>query len=538
MKRLLCALLALFTFSLLAPQAHAQVYGIWLKDAKAEKKYSKYLTKMNGEQVLVCEPRTGIVMDRAAGTIRYSPERNEVFVARSDDPTFVPYVIKDGEKVPNGRKSTLGVQGKYIASIRILMPRQSLMGLTREYRMRRAVLDELITRRDEHKKGGQEWMALHVYVLSGYEKLTSWMRGTTYTAAAVKLEKELRKQRKLSKGEAIEARLERALASIQVLDPPERLVAASKEITGGSVSFGLCESEHVRIVYDRSGVTDETIKELIHFAETAIDGFRRDFVDPYLSEDYPDVIPDRLVVEFWFGPSDIGQHERFYTDYYDLKWGSNKEQRLAVRGATKRRDTAPEYLDYGKREDHDLMAVVAHRMGHVLAALHYNANDGEMKQDWLEEAVGYHIAFEYFGRNEETCYAFKGEQDHYAGRKGEEGDQGDVQILLGERFMYNQLALEKGRRIDALAPMTIYAMGDADLAKGWSFYDYLARVEGVRAQQFLRTACRFAREDRSTFIPNWRESAAQLWEASPGDVFRVIDDAWRAYAEAEQKQGV
>lgn len=536
MKRLFIVAIGL-VYLALAPPAEAQVYGIWFKTPKAEKKFKKHLTPINGKQMLVCEPLQGIVLNRDTGQINYDQDNNTVYIARSDDPTYVPYVIEDGQKQPNGSKSTLRVGGKYIAGVTILMPRQSLLGLSREYKLRRASLDALIAERDAFKKGSRDWMAQQVRVLGSYEKLSSWLSRTTYTVAATKLQKEIAKQRKLGKGEAIEARLERALASIELKDAPPELLEASKQISGGKTEFAMAVSEHVRIIYDRAGVEGDQAEELLHFAETAIDGFRRDFVDPYLAPDFPDHIPDRPFVEFWFGPDDLTQHQKFYTDYYGLKWGGDLDRRLAVRGVTKRRDSAPEYLDYGKREDHDLMGVVAHRIGHVLAALHFNANAKEMKQDWLEEAVGYHVAFEYFGRNDETCYAFKGAGDDYAGRRAPGGNEEHV-LMLGERYMYNQLALEKGRRIDSLAPMNIYSMGDADLAKAWSFFDYIAHEEGETAQRWLRDVCELARSNPAKFIPTWRANSAKLWQLGEGEVFKTIDDRWRTYAESQQQEGL
>ena len=157
-----------------------------------------------------------------------------------------------------------------------------------------------------------------------------------------------------------------------------------------------------------------------------------------------------------------------------------------------------------------------------------------MKQDWLEEAVGYHIAFEYLGRNDETCHAFQG-VDRYAGGVVGEGTREEVTIQLGERYLFNQLALEEGRRIEQVAPMTLYQMGDADLAKAWSFYDYVIREEGKRGQLWLRSACELARIPDRPFLPAWREASAALLEVGPAEVFRVMDDRWRAFAEEGQR---
>jgi hypothetical protein len=532
-------LLQALALGLFAATAQAQVFGIWLTDTKAEKKFAKHITRIGSEAVIVCEPCAGkgIVHDADKGQINYSRERNEVFVADPSDPSWVPYTLEGDERKPNGSKATLGVQGKYIKKIQILMPHQSLFGLSREYGRRRALVEELRAARDSEPKGGAEWMRQELRMLSAYERLRTWLVGTAYTKAGEELAEEIEKERKRSKAEAVEARLERALASIAAKETPAELVQASQVITGGKVEFGLSESEHVRIVYDLSGVTREEVAKLLRFAENAIDGFRRDFVDPYLAEDFPDHIPDRLFVEFWIGPDDLAWHERFYVDYYKLTWGQNKDQRLAVRGATKRRPEPPEFLDYGKREDHNLMGVVAHRIGHVLADLHFNANQPGMKHDWLGEAAAYHISLEYFGRNDESCFAFQ-EKERYGGGTQTSEVTGVGPLLLGERFFYHQLALEKGRSFHSLAPMTIYSMSDSDFAKGWSFFDYIARCEGRRGQEWLREGCRQSQSKWPGFINPWRESSAALFEVEASEVFTVLEERWRESASREQEVGL
>ncbi len=517
----------------------AQVFGIWLVDEKAERKFAKNLTVIDGAALIVCEPVPGggIHYDRGRNRIEYSPETNEVFVADPADPTWVPYEIEDGERKPNGRKAVLRVAGKYVERVGVLMADQSLYGLSREYGMRRARVEAHREARDAQDEGSAAWSWAHLQMLGEYESLRTWLARTAYAEAAEELGEVLEKERKRAKGEALEARLERALASVRIVPPPARLVEVAQAITGGELELGVAESEHVRIVFDRAGVNDELAQDLLAFAERAIDGFRRSFVDPYLAPDFPDHVPDHLFLELWIGPARLDWHERFYVDYYDHRWGDNKDKRLAVRGQTNRRAEPPEFLDYGKREDHDLLGVVAHRIGHVLADLHFNANVPGMQQDWLGEAVGYHIAFEYFGRNDETCYAFQ-EEHRYGGPPVSEGEQGLVEILLGERYVYNQLALDRGRSIDRLAPMTIVAMGDADLAKAWSLFDHVARNEGKTGQVWLRAACRLAREKGPGFVLDWREESARLFDTSPAAVFDEIEARWRAHAEAEQRAGV
>lgn len=526
--------LVLCCLALLAGPAAAQVLGIRLADEKAEKKFKAHLVELDGARWIVCEAHSGIVWTDGR-TLTYSPERNEVLVADPADPGHVPYELQGDKKVPE-RKGILAIQGKYIGEIRVLLPRQSLFGLSREYRKRLEEIELLRELRDAEEKGSGAWSGLHARILARYERLDEWLVRSPFESLPKKLQKSIEKERKLSKGEAVEARLERALGSVRSVPVPERLTRLSEEITGGAVTFGVAESEHVRLTYDTLGVEEAVALELLRFAERAIDGFRRDFVDPYLDEEFQDHIPDHVFCEFWVGPDAKRAHAAFYEQYYGLEWGNDKERRLAVRGQTKRRTEPPEFLDYGKREDHDLHGVVAHRLGHCLADLHFNQNVPGMVMDWLEEAVGYHVAFEYLGRNEETCYAFKAADDRYA--RPDSGDasvEGRIEILLGERYLYNQLALAEGRRIDSLAPMRLWSMGDADLAKGWSFFDYLMKREGKAAHQWLRAACALAREKQAAFVNPWREEHSGLLGLTPANVFDQLEERWRTYARGEQE---
>ena len=44
---------------------------------------------------------------------------------------------------------------------------------------------------------------------------------------------------------------------------PDELAQAAKDITHGTVDFGVAESEHVRIVHDLSSVSPEHARELL-----------------------------------------------------------------------------------------------------------------------------------------------------------------------------------------------------------------------------------------------------------------------------------
>ena len=526
------ALLAACLLALVPASATAQILGIELVDEKAEKRYRKHLTDFDGTKLVVGELYRGATFDN--GTVTYQPNTAvEFYVPNPTDPSFVPYEFKKGEKVPAKGKSTISVSPQDIRQFRVVMANQSLFGLTSEYLRRRDEIERLKEGRDDAPKGSAEWQRQHAQMMADYAELRTWLSRTCYASAVEKLDKEFAKEAKKDKERATVARLNRALESVRSVATPEALVAASQKITDGAVRFGVWESEHVRIYFDQRGLDESIVKDLLTFAEQAIEGFRRDFVDPWVSDDYTDHIPDHLFLELWFGPDERNWHQAFYEEFFGLKWGDNLEQKLAVRGITKRRTEAPEFLDYGKREDHDPFGVVAHRVGHVLADLHYNQGVPGMKQDWLGEAVGYHLAFEYFGRNDETCYSFK-EPHRYAPQEVDDTDVGTIHIKLGERYAYNQLALDQGQRLDKLASLALYEMNDPDIAKSWSFYDYMVRREGLQGQLVLRKGCELARSGDKAWLNTWREEAAQILGVEPAKVYDELDARWRRFAENEQ----
>jgi hypothetical protein len=90
-------------------------------------------------------------------------------------------------------------------------------------------------------------------------------------------------------------------------------------------------------------------------------------------------------------------------------------------------------------------------------------------------------------------------------------------------------------------------MENEDLAKSWSFLDYVATDLDLTGQRWLRSCCRFAR-NRDTFMTDLRRHTEELYsqpdaEGSPSeyqagkDVFDFLDKRWLKYAETEQVSG-
>jgi hypothetical protein len=529
---------ALLAFVALAAPAHAQIYVVTFKDPKTAKRFpTACITTPDGQPAVAGEAKAGISI--ANGTINYQGDKgvNELWAVNNADPSIVPYKVSGDSYVGNNVKGGVAsITGGLIAKIQILLPKQSLYGLSREYTIRRKALDLAQKTRDAAKPGSSEWTAAHVRMLGEMEELHTWLDSTIFPEAAKKLAAELEKQRKTVAKDAFAQRLATALTSIALVPAPARLVELGKQLSPGT-EFHVQESQHLRITYD-SRLEDPQVKELLELAEKLIDGFRSQFVDPYVDADFKDTIPDERFMEFWFGPDDLKAHEHFLTDWYGVSWGDHKDERVAAMSGRYRRNQAPEYLDYWKIADNkDFDAIVAHQLGHVLANLHYNQGRKNDLPAWIEEAPAYWLALSYLGKNAVTCKQFQ--QDSYAKPAGKEVERAN---LLGETEVYTTAALDGGSPIDGLMRKPLHQMSDADLAKAWSFFEYVGAEEGKKGQTWLRGVCDVFAQAGPSLVQLREKTEASFGTPGDGgqggeDVFKTLDEHWKKHAEAIKAHG-
>ncbi|MSR47396.1 MAG: hypothetical protein EXS13_10080 [Planctomycetes bacterium] len=526
-------LLAAFLLSLLLAQdASAQIYAVFLKDPKQLKRLAGHAVEVNGELALIGEAKAGINLVNGQTVYQGGKGNNEFWLVFTADPSTVPYKLDAGEYVTDGKKGgTVSLIGDQILRLQSFMPRQSLYGLAREYAIRRTAVAESQTRRDAHKAGSPEWATAHVRLLAQMQQLMSWLDSTCFPLAAKKLATEIEKQGKQVAKEARAQRLANALASIQMVPTPSKLTDLAKTLAPEK-SFKVAESLHLRFTYE-SALADDQVKTLLELGERMIDGFRAEFVDPWLASDFTDGIPDRRFMEFWWGPEEPPAHERFLTDWYGTSWGGNKEQRVAAMSGRYRRNDDIEYLDYWKIADNkDFDAIVAHQLGHVLANLHYNQNRKGDLPNWIEEGVGYWLALSYLGKNGVTCKEFA--KESYAKPSAAAIEHS---VFLGETEIFTTLALEHGAAIDTLLRKPLHQMEDADLAKAWSFFEYVGKQEGKPGQQWLRAVCELYSVGTMSIDP-YRTKSETLFAVSGEDVFKLLDRRWKARAEEVQKVGL
>ena len=516
------SLLALLAF---AGSLDAQVLSVHFHEEKARKKHGTVM--LSGELVLVGEAKAGISVDLEAGLVDW--DRNdsvELWVADPKDPSKVPYEWKDGERVGK-RSNTTRLQGSDIKAIRALIREDTLAGLAYEYAFRLGRIDTLLEAHKACEKGSEESLRIDGQLLVAYQRLRTWLESTAFPDAVKGLEKDIRKVRtRLDKAGRLD-REEAALDSIRTVATPERLLEVAREISDGKHRFKVMESQHIRIVF-RDTLSPKYVEGFLAFGERLIESYRREMIDPYLSEDYEDPIPEGIFYEFWYGPDDIKPYERYYEEYYGLGWSAQHKKRYLdsaavfptnVHGLTR--------LTYAKLGAHnDFEGGIAHDLGHALAMLHYGG--GDEVPDWLEEAVGYYCSFETIGRNTGTCFQFR--EARYA--EPDPGEEGEKTVQRGMRDMFTALALERGARVDRVAIKTLHEMEDPDFAKAWSFYDFVASTQGEAGQRFLRAHGRTGER-----LDAWRKESEELFDLEDGDVFDWIDDRWREFAEARRAGG-
>ena len=518
-------LLTLSGVLLLAGQASAQIYRVAFKDQKRAKSFSDHCIEVNDELFLVGEAKSGIRLNEEKNQVEYiNNGPNELWVADMDDPSSCPYKLQKGELVRNGSKAVAGVDGPDIANISIFIRGQSLYGLSREYARREGEIDELKKQREACKRGTPEWKLKQSALIQTMQRMKSWLDQTLYTRAAKKFTHEIESEMKAARDTTTQ-RFELARQSIKKSEPPDELTQAAREVYGEDVVFHWQESEHCHIAYDQA-LGDGRIAGMLELAESLIEGFRVLFIDPYVAEDFPDYLPDKVFVEWCFGPNDVAKFEQFCKKYYGLSFAGPEAQKKLAGHCTRR---AKVYIDTWSVDDRsDLEGMVAHQMGHHLVNIDYNQDRAADVADWLYEGVGNWLSLEYLGRNNVQCVAF--EPSKYTKKAADNNVASG--LLLGTAEVYHRLALEKGLPIDQLALRKLYEFDDPAVAKSYSVFNFIAKTQGEKGQRWLRACCEAA-DVRKTFIAEWRKKSEELFQVTGVDVFKKLGDDWARFAQEQ-----
>ncbi|MFT7616652.1 MAG: hypothetical protein ACI97A_000276 [Planctomycetota bacterium] len=528
MRIFYCLLLSL----LLSLPAGAQIVGIRLTGKKAEKKYRKYLTEIDGERVICGEFKFGIRY-KAKGSVEiFGPKHIELWVGDTVNPEKVPYKLVGEDKVAVGKKGFVKISRDHIPKanyMKTVARDQTFYGLASEYKLRKEAIDVSSAKVKEMKKGTTAWFNAQRKVMARCDRLGAWLSAGVFKAAGRKWKAKAEKIRSSLKGDALAERKGKALKSAQAANNPDGL----DEITdkGKRLTMKTVESMHTRLIYDTTIISPKRALDLSKKAEEIIEGFRRELVDPY-AEEFEDNIPDKIFVEFFFMHDDVELFEAYWREFYGRVFTKDRERYLKSTGQRAHNLRGNAYVHFSRfTAEGDFEGSIAHQLGHDLANVHFNNDDHRGTMDWLEEGCAYYVSFEFLGRNTVTCYQLK--HDKYDTKVGAEGLK---TLQTGQRESFNTLALKAAVPLHSLMPKELFQMQDADLAKCWSFFDFLARKRTDKIVEFLRITCQAARS-KGKFHSEVRELGGPVFGVKAGeDVFKYLDNAWKAYAKSGQKK--
>lgn len=525
--------LGLFLFLLLgffSPSSSAQLLYVTFKSPKDAKPHSDALTIYRGADCVIGELKSGITIKD--GTINYmqgAQPLNVLWAVDPSKPQSIPYELKNGVRVAAKGARIAAIPGDAIAMIGYVDRYLTIEGLAAEYASRTTEIQGLRAARDAEKKGERAWFAAHGRVLAKLDSCVSWLGSMGFGGAAKKLRADLERERKTVAKEASAIREKNALGSIHAIEVPERLAEVATELLGKKAKYSARESMHARILYPSGQIDDGQADHALELAEQIVEGFRKQCVDPYLDEDFEDYIPDQVFAEIFLLPDDQNAYDGFLSKFYGAT--PNRDPDAPKSGGTYFGRGRRVYVSFQKvPEQFDLEGSVAHSIGHFLCDLHFNGGSQNDPQEWLREGLAYYLSFEYIGRNSSTCFAFNSKREYEFEKKT---DRSDVTVQRGEKGAFNEIALKQGPTLDQLIIKKLYQFTDADLAKSWSFLDWIIKTQGRSGQIFLRRLCYSARS--KGVLEKEREETEALFGVEKGkDVYQVLEEKWKAYAKRDQ----
>lgn len=518
---------ALLAGALVGP-APAQLVALHLRDDAARRRHERHLVDLGNERVVVGEPRSGLSVRGARIFVR--GEDVELWVGDPSDPGWLPYRIDDeGGLVARGRRGVL-VLGPDEVERAVWFDRVgSLAALAREWDLREAEIDGLREALAEAPRGSAEWAAVAWRLLDRYRRLESWLERGLHAGALDRVERR-RAQLERSLDEARGLRLARDLETIASEPVPDSLREAGADLAGDPDLFRVVASRHVRLVHGRE-LSPRRAEQLVTLGERAVEAFRAQLVDPYRDQGLDDSVLDGVFQELYLGPPDEPElHRALLERHYGLSWEPFGGEVPSTTGTS--HVLADRHLNYRRVGPlDDLDGVVVHVLGHTLADLHYNRARGTLPQAWVREGAGRFLALELLGRDTLQCYELEPDVlPRYGQHTGAKLRAGGREAPLATRELLTMMALEHGPSPSALALRSLYQMNDADLAKSWSLFAFAAEELGLEGQLWLRAACD-AGGDEATLVETWRAESEALFDVRDEDVFRVLDQRWRAWAE-------
>jgi hypothetical protein len=366
------------------------------------------------------------------------------------------------------------------------------------------------------------------------DSLIGWLRSTAFPDAAARLEKEFGAEMKRAGQAASDTRLE-AARTLRQADIPKDLLEKSGNFTQRSLGWHGRQTQHIRIIATEEHPDSELDAGLL-LAERIIESFRSKFVEPWMGLDEKDPVSDGLFQEFFLAPVDEDLGTRFLEEYYGFPLNPPRERSIKIEGHRRRNARGTDYLHFSRYQpSRDLEGTVAHSLGHVLSNMVFNANRLSGQPDWIAEGFAYWVSFEHLSRNTDYCVAFNLPAKSY-GRSGPDTKEGLKPSETGLRAAFNELALENGPDLTRLFRILLVEMEAADLAKSWSFLDFLIAAHPDKLGPFLRACCECSDPHGLTDLERLRPAVESLFKTPPGkDAFEILDGEWKKFARTVQK---
>jgi hypothetical protein len=503
-----------------AGPARAQLVGILLKP-DAAKKHEALLVARGSAHLLVGDPVAGLEIDVAAQAVNITGEKQVVLcVADLAIPESPLYEGRDKQGRPkpvDARKVVLSRRDVDVASV--FDKDLTLTALRDEYLRRRGELDAKRKALASVAGGSAEWFALHRKLIAEVAVQAEWLRGGLFAPAAPRFEKEQADELKKAGAAASKARLDEA-SKIVPAEVPADLAAKSKEGGKGDLAWKGRRTRHL-VIFAPAAIKDAQIDAALQVGERLIESFRSTYVDPELGPDGTDPVPAGVFVEYCVVPDEDEFSGHVWEKHYGMTLAKPRERSIKVnhfeRGPPGWRST---FRSDGKA---DLEGWVAHMLAHAMVNTTYNRCMAV--PTWIGEGFACRLSIEHLTRNSVTCIAFA--MPTYAKSGAKEGTKA---LEEGLRGVLIALAMHKGPSLSVLQRATLVTMDDADLAKAWSFVDWLADKDARLLGEFVRAAVD-ARSGEKVDLERFRPHLQRLFGRSDGDVYDFLDAEWKKHAE-------
>jgi len=536
--RIIAALIVTF---LMLGNAQAQIIKLELISKKLERKYKTAVVRIGGKSYVWGELKSGFDFKK----FKWIDKSIELFVLDQKKLDRLPYKVgSNGKKKATNKKNVVRVMQEHIPKGRGIsryLKDHTFPGIVNEFQLRYGLTKSVRNDLKKVKKASREWFRAQRRLINELDRLQNWLRGVGLAKSADLIAKETKREQKTLKVDAIRDRAMLAQKSVRPIQIPDDLEAAAASITNGQVKFVGYESQHIRLFFPKGRIEAASAKKLLELGETVIEGIRREFADPYAGNEdaegtLADETPDGVFAEFCWVPDGDDNYEKFWIEFYGRDWGSepDRSKRLTMGGTRARALRATQYIHYSRLKDAtDHEGNIVHGLGHDLMNIHFAEGARADHQAWLSEGMAYYCSFEYLGRNTVTCKEFK--QEEYARSIGKEGEK---TVQLGQRETFNRVALSKGAPINSLITKSLFQLDNADLAKSWSLFDFLARKGGMKAVLWLRAANRHSRRNTDGLINKLRPDSNEIWGIKKGekDFYTWLDNQWKVFARAGQKK--